>query len=175
MLKTRLDFLEDSMLLQSPPANFSLKAAEVAAILPFISHKILLLQRLPTHPQANLWCSPGGKLNKGEKPIEAAVRELEEETGILIHPNALIDLGKFYVCYPNGDFIVNLFKVQLDENDVTIQIKNTEHQAYCLCSLKEAKLLSLTPGLNEYFDLVMHAAKDRQLVNINVNAILIDW
>jgi 8-oxo-dGTP pyrophosphatase MutT (NUDIX family) len=36
------------------------------------------------------WITPGGGIDAGESPIEAAIRELHEETGILVDPE---DLG----------------------------------------------------------------------------------
>lgn len=42
------------------------------------SKKILLLY----HKKLNRWLQPGGHIEKFENPIEAAVREVKEETGI---------------------------------------------------------------------------------------------
>lgn len=33
------------------------------------------------HPYINLWFQPGGHIDEGESPIEAAIREVYEETG----------------------------------------------------------------------------------------------
>lgn len=36
------------------------------------------------------WCLFGGHVDPGEEPLEAAVRELKEETGLNVEPDALI-------------------------------------------------------------------------------------
>ncbi len=41
-------------------------------------HKVLLVH----HKKYDLWIQPGGHIEEGENPVEAAVREAREETGI---------------------------------------------------------------------------------------------
>jgi 8-oxo-dGTP pyrophosphatase MutT (NUDIX family) len=43
--------------------------------------EVLLLQRVK---EPNGWCFPGGKLNPDENSRDAATREMEEETGLMI-------------------------------------------------------------------------------------------
>ena len=45
--------------------------------------KVLLI----FHPYIKQWLQPGGHIDDGEFPIEAAIREVYEETGILCEPN----------------------------------------------------------------------------------------
>jgi 8-oxo-dGTP pyrophosphatase MutT (NUDIX family) len=40
------------------------------------------------------WDLPKGGLNDGETPIEAALRETREETGLVLAPETLLDLGR---------------------------------------------------------------------------------
>jgi 8-oxo-dGTP diphosphatase len=49
----------------------------------FVFHhdRVLLMQRA-RDPDAGYWNAPGGKIDRGEDPLEAARRELREETGL---------------------------------------------------------------------------------------------
>lgn len=42
----------------------------------------VLLHRRVKEPNLGLWVAPGGKLEPDESPVECAVRELREETGL---------------------------------------------------------------------------------------------
>ena len=53
-----------------------------AAIVNRHEKRILLAQRSGTTSHAWKWCTPGGKVEKGESQYEALVRELREELGI---------------------------------------------------------------------------------------------
>lgn len=147
--------LEAKVLQENIPLKFSPKA-EVACVLPFIEgNKVLLLQRVQSHPQANLWCAPGGKLKSHETPRLAVIRELREETGLEVDPGSLLYLGKFYVQYPNGDFIFHLFATYIFDEQIDIKINKDEHQAYCIRPLNELSKLPLTPGLEECFEIAI--------------------
>jgi 8-oxo-dGTP diphosphatase len=54
----------------------------VAAALVDADGRVLLQQRLPGRSMANLWEFPGGKVEPGEQPEAALIRELKEELGI---------------------------------------------------------------------------------------------
>ncbi|PJF34829.1 MAG: NUDIX hydrolase [Candidatus Thermofonsia Clade 1 bacterium] len=70
----------------------------------------VLLQRRSDNGQ---WALPGGALDPGEEPAEAVVREVWEETGVLVAPERVVAIHggeEFFVRYPNGDqaYIVSI-------------------------------------------------------------------
>jgi 8-oxo-dGTP diphosphatase len=71
----------------------------VAAVL-LRESQILFLHR-KTSPEPGSWALPGGKIDFGETPEEACVRELAEELGILATVDALLGITSF-VDAPSG-------------------------------------------------------------------------
>ena len=53
-------------------------------------HKRLLLVKRRVAPKSGMWCLPGGFVECGETPERAAIRELQEETGLKGRINTLI-------------------------------------------------------------------------------------
>ena len=64
----------------------------VAAALVDADDRLLIAQRPEGKALAGLWEFPGGKLDAGERPEDALIRELREELGILVKPACLAPL-----------------------------------------------------------------------------------
>jgi 8-oxo-dGTP diphosphatase len=62
----------------------------VAAALVDSEGRVLLQQRAPGRAMAGLWEFPGGKIEAGERPESALVRELREELGIAVDESRLV-------------------------------------------------------------------------------------
>lgn len=78
------------------------------AILPITSTgKILLIRQFRKACEEVLWEIPAGKIEKGEKPEETAIRELQEETGY--EPASLQKLYTFYTSPGFADEKIELF------------------------------------------------------------------
>ena len=79
------------------------KLVLVAAAAIFDSQeRILLAQRPAGKSMAGLWEFPGGKIEDGEAPETALVRELEEELSIKVNKNTLKSLN--FVSFSYSDF-----------------------------------------------------------------------
>lgn len=76
-----------------PQQDLNLKTVlVVAAALVDSDGRVLLAQRPEGKAMAGLWEFPGGKVNDGEIPEFALMRELEEELGIETRPSCFLPI-----------------------------------------------------------------------------------
>ncbi|HEX4143053.1 MAG TPA: (deoxy)nucleoside triphosphate pyrophosphohydrolase [Pirellulales bacterium] len=69
--------------------------------------RFLIGRRGPDVPLAGLWEFPGGKVEAGETPEQAAVRECREETGLSVVVVGLLE--RLVFSYPHGDVELHFF------------------------------------------------------------------
>jgi 8-oxo-dGTP pyrophosphatase MutT (NUDIX family) len=71
------------------------------------------------HADKNIWVAPGGLIEPGEQPADAAVRETWEETGLIVELTGLLGVyggPELVIDYPNGDkasYIGTIFRGQI--------------------------------------------------------------
>ena len=81
----------------------------VAVALVDADDRVLIAQRPEGKQLAGLWEFPGGKLEPGERPEDALIRELREELGIEVKAACLAPLTFASHSYPDFHLLMPLF------------------------------------------------------------------
>lgn len=72
-------------------------------------NRVLIQKRPAGKPFAGLWEFPGGKMEVGETPEDALIRELGEELGIATLTKAFFPLSFISFSYPDQHVLIPLF------------------------------------------------------------------
>jgi len=101
--------------------------------------RILIAKRPPGRSLAGLWEFPGGKVEQGESPEHALIRELAEELAIVIAPADLSPLTFAIHSYPDFHLLMPLFlctrwrgEATPHEGQELAWVKPTELAAYAM-------------------------------------------
>ncbi|KFC74146.1 putative mutator protein mutT (Pyrophosphohydrolase) [Bosea sp. LC85] len=81
----------------------------VACALIDSDNRVLVTQRPEGKSLAGLWEFPGGKLEAGERPEPALIRELSEELGISVKEDCLAPLTFASYAYPEFHLLMPLY------------------------------------------------------------------
>src|SRR5881227_4145659 len=81
----------------------------VAVALVDADGRVLLAQRPAGKPMAGLWEFPGGKVDPGETPETALIRELAEELGIDVAASCLAPFTFASHAYPEFHLLMPLY------------------------------------------------------------------
>lgn len=92
----------------SDPSSRRLLLVAAAAL--FDSAGRVLITQRPVHKQlGGLWEFPGGKVELGEAPEQALVRELKEELDLTVEPDALDPFAFASHAYPDFHLLMPLY------------------------------------------------------------------
>jgi 8-oxo-dGTP diphosphatase len=69
--------------------------------------RVLITQRTATQSLALKWEFPGGKVEPGEAPVDALIRELREEIGVTVRVGRVWDV--LFHAYPEFDLVMIVY------------------------------------------------------------------
>lgn len=148
-----------SIFFQKKPKNFN-STVEVSTVFIEAEQKILFLQRSKTKISPGLWAVPGGKLEKGETPLDALKREIWEELQIVAKPEKLEFLHTFYIKNVLMNYTLHSFYWKASTIfDVKININ--EHQSYIWQPINKTQELPLIEGQHKAF---IRALRQKKLI-----------
>jgi 8-oxo-dGTP diphosphatase len=106
----------------------------VAAALIDSEGRVLIAQRPAHKALGGLWEFPGGKVEPGETPEQALVRELKEELDVIVEPDALDPFAFASHSYQDFHLLMPLYATK------TWRGEPTAHDAQALVWVKPAEL-----------------------------------
>ncbi|MGH6888625.1 MAG: (deoxy)nucleoside triphosphate pyrophosphohydrolase [Rhizomicrobium sp.] len=71
--------------------------------------RVLIAQRAASREMGGLWEFPGGKVEDGERPEQALIRELREELGIAVKEDCLAPFSFASHAYANFHLLMPLY------------------------------------------------------------------
>jgi 8-oxo-dGTP diphosphatase len=90
-----------------------------AAALIDVDGRVLLAERPSGKHLAGMWEFPGGKVQDGETPETALIRELDEELGISVHASCLAPFTFASHAYPTFHLLMPLYVCRIWSGIVT--------------------------------------------------------
>lgn len=134
------------------PSDFGAEL-EVSTVFMECQGKLLLLHRAHRELSVEAWGVPGGKLEKGETPLEGLIREIWEELRLDPDPKELEFIRSLYVRHPKVKYRLHLFRWPLTAIP-SITLDPKEHRNYLWQPIEAFTDLPLLEGQLEAFKFV---------------------
>lgn len=125
----------------------------VTAIIVVNQRKEILLIKRAIEPLMGYWNLPGGRIERGERPKDTAIRELREETGIVA--TSIKELGVTTLNIPERSAIEINFLVDVNSPKVSLNNEASEYGWFQLTNLPN----KIVPTLIEAIKLINNTQK----------------
>jgi 8-oxo-dGTP diphosphatase len=106
----------------------------------------LLLVRRGHEPEAGTWAFPGGHVEAGETLAQAVVREVAEETGLLVACGHLVG---YVELVDAGEVVLDFAAVLLDDREPR---PSSDVSAAAFVPLEDVRRLPLAARMREFLD-----------------------
>jgi ADP-ribose pyrophosphatase YjhB (NUDIX family) len=120
---------------------------------------------LARHTEGDVWVLPGGAIEPGEVPSDAAVREMFEETGFLVRLTGLLGVfggPEFIVRYRNGhktSYLMAVFEAELDGGSSRPDAREVSEVRFV--NQEETETLFKAAWVDEVLDAVFRGGRAR--------------
>lgn len=92
--------------------------------------EVLVLHRKENVPEGNKYGLPGGKVAKGQKPVEAAKLKTEQEVGLKFNDEALSFLGEFKFKVDDNNVTYSAWTAKFPTSGQLIKLNTDGHDGY---------------------------------------------
>lgn len=127
------------------------KILHVVAAVFVVDSKVLACRRAPHKAAAGQWEFPGGKVESGEDPYNALVREIKEELGLDCETIRTFDVSDTSAAIQTIRLETILCKLQINQ-----KLESNDHDDFAWVSASESKKLNWAspdlPALNRLID-----------------------
>ena len=106
--------------------------------------RVLITQRPRHKALGGLWEFPGGKVEAGEAPEKALVRELKEELDLTVEPDALDPFAFASHAYPDFHLLMPLYLAQRWHGELKLHAEAAE--AFAWVRPRELKNFAMPPA-----------------------------
>lgn len=139
-------------------------------------NKVVVIKYKKGNKKEGYYDMPGGKIEEGENPEQTAIREMREETGMII--KNLKHKGNMIIEYPDRKYAFDVFITNEYEGEPQEFKENTSEWIEIDELLKEDKILSNIMILDRFFikgllednkNFNMYIAEDEQENILDVN------
>ena len=134
---------------KDPPINFTYYVQVAASYVEF-NDRLLLLKRSELEFDRPVWGVPAGKVEADESVLNAAKRELFEETKIDYPLSQFNEVGTLYIEKANWSYVYHMFHIKIY---ALPEVKlNSEHTDHKWVTHKEMFNMPLILGAAEIYD-----------------------